>query len=42
MPQLVVLQSPTAQDQITVIPAPATGALACMGLIALASRRRHA
>lgn len=41
MPQLVVLQSPTAQDQITVIPAPATGALACMGLIALASRRRH-
>ena len=42
LPQLVVLESNSAQDQITVVPAPATGALASMGLLALASRRRNA
>jgi len=42
IPRLVVLESSSAQDQITVVPAPATGVLAGMGLLALGSRRRRA
>lgn len=41
LPELAVLHSATAQDQITVIPAPATAALAGIGLIGLAARRRR-
>ena len=39
--QLVVLESATVQDQITVVPAPATAALAGLGMLALGSRRRR-
>lgn len=39
-PQLVVLRSPTNQDQIALVPSPATGALAAAGA-ALALRRRR-
>lgn len=41
LPELAVLHSSTAQDQITIVPAPATGALAGLVLMGLASRRRR-
>lgn len=41
LPELAVLHSSSNQDQITVVPAPATGALAALGLVGLAARRRR-
>jgi hypothetical protein len=39
--QLVVLSNPNKQDQITLVPSPATGVLAGLGALALRSRRRR-
>lgn len=41
LPELAVLHSSSAQDQITIVPAPATGALAALGLVGLVARRRR-